>query len=59
MRLVQRYQALTDLLGTIVFGNEEVDIDKIRSTMCLPRQKQLAGQRIVGDIIAIGGIKTY
>jgi len=48
-----------DLLGSIIFGDEQTDISIIKSNLKLPKKKIIAGRRIIKDIIGNGGIKTY
>ena len=58
-RLVSRYSILVDLLGSLLFGDQKTDMMKIKAQLNLPERKILQGRRIVRDIIAIGGTKTY
>ena len=48
-----------DLLGSIIFGDERVDINKVKCKFSLAERKILQGRQTVRDIIAIGGLKTY
>ena len=50
---------MVDLLGSVIFGDQRTDIAKVRSELTMPVKKILQGRRVIRDIIAIGGTKTY
>jgi len=58
-RLVVKYGILVDLLGSIIFGDHRKQMLLLKSSLSVPQRKVLQGRRVVRDIIASGGVKTF
>ena len=43
----------------MVFGERDVDVDKAKEKLTLPSRKKQQARRLIDDIIANGGVKTF